>query len=103
MALHSIAIDAVKQVKLDQWSGEVQWPGCTAVQKVLIFQFQDQLRAIDRFCPHQGYDLVGSEVSEGGIVKCQWHGLPFSLLDPKGSYLVEKTGDDFVLHYDDLP
>lgn len=95
---HWVKFENLAEVKSNQWSGEVQFAHKRFPTKLLVFEYQGKLRAIPRLCPHQSYDLIGSDVLEGGVIKCQWHGLPLSLTDEKTSYEVKKIEDVFYCH-----
>lgn len=90
-----LKVENVNEVKLSQWCGEVQFSGKRFPTKILIFEYDGNLRAIPRLCPHQSYDLIGSDVLEGGVVKCQWHGLPLCITDEKISYAVKRDDQIF--------
>lgn len=90
-----IKVQELKAVRLSQWSGVVTFPNHQHPRPILIYQYQGAYRAIARYCPHQDYDLSGTEVLEGGVVRCQWHGLSISILDDKSSYAVQKIAEDF--------
>jgi len=90
-----LKVENVNEVKLSQWCGEVQFSEKRFPTKILIFEYSRELRAIPRLCPHQGYDLIGSDVLEGGVVKCQWHGLPLCIKDEKLSYAIKRENECF--------
>lgn len=88
-------VENLKEVKLSQWSGEVCLSSNSQLTQILVYEYDGELRAIPRHCPHKDYDLIGSDVLEGGLVKCQWHGLSFSIKDEKSSYAVKRQQTDF--------
>lgn len=48
-------------------------------KSIAVFNFGDSLYAVDNHCPHQGAQLAGSTMYEGGKIRCMLHGWPIRL------------------------
>ena len=93
-----VPIQELQSIDEGKWSGQILVPNKRFPLKIIVYEFNSELRAIARMCPHQSYDLIACDVSDGGIVHCPLHHLPISIQDPKSSYGIKKEGNELLCH-----
>lgn len=101
MPVNWIPVEDVFPICDGQWRGSVKFTGKQQIEKILIYNFDDQFRAIARFCPHKDYDLMGTQPTTAGLIRCGWHGMAFGLLDDGCSYKVKRDGEQFYCAEED--
>ena len=62
-----------------RWRGRLRLPNRPKALSMLIFQLDDELRAVPALCPHQGYDLTHCALRDGASLLCPAHGLRIAL------------------------
>ena len=90
-----VVIEKLTPLGEKKWSGEAQFSYKRFPVKLLIYEYSGQIRAVNRLCPHQSYDMAQSNLEEGWLIQCPSHGMKISLLDDKHSYEVKKEEDTF--------
>ena len=93
-----VPIQELQSVDDGKWCGQIAVPNKRFPLKIIVYEFNSELRAIARLCPHQSYDLIACEVSDGGIIHCPLHHLPISILAKKSSYEIKKEGNKFLCY-----
>ncbi|HEY8096450.1 MAG TPA: diguanylate cyclase, partial [Methylobacter sp.] len=78
-----------------RWKGRLQLPGEHRAIDILIFNIQDEFKAVPALCSHEGYDLTCCPLSNGNSLVCPAHGqcldlkiTEFSVQKHEGQFLV---------------
>ena len=77
-------------------SGRVPLPEYRHPVDLLIFETEQHIRAIHRYCPHRSKDLAGIKPDQEHNVICPSHTMKLSLYG-ENSFEVRKTDDQYFL------
>lgn len=97
-AFRDVIVESVTfldSVEPPRWKGRLQLPGEHRPIDILIFNFQDEFKAVPALCSHEGYDLTHCPLSKVSTLICPAHGrcvdlnvAEFRVQEREGQFLV---------------